>query len=173
MHGRPLVRCTLSTKGRFVVLRRNPHNVFESQLWVSFGDNNRNPYRFAIFQESYEHAFARIPDERRVDISYDDLPDVLPTLRRFLGIPEMSPWGSEVSNLELAAKACSWMSEVTQGFRNRDPEKRARLDPKQVELLERAMKLARPLRSFIGPIRRFYDCQSLHSIRSRIPELIS
>ncbi len=156
MHAGPL-----STSGKFIILRRNPHNVFESQFRVSFGENNRNPFRFALFRESYENAFSKIPPGRRLDVTYDSLPDVLKNITSFLSVPDEGEWLEGESSLKLAAENCSWMSEVTGKFKNTDPEKRARLDSKQVSNLELAMRLARPLRPFMGPIRSHFDHQSL------------
>jgi hypothetical protein len=156
MHAGPL-----STRGKFIVLRRNPHNVFESQFRVDFGKNNRNPYRFAIFRESYENAFARIPKERVFELHYDSLPGILPKLMAFLGAENQGDWESRKSSLDLAAENCYWMTEVTKEFQNKDPEKRARLDPMQVKTLDRAMRLARPIRPFLGPVRAYFDHQSL------------
>jgi hypothetical protein len=160
-------RGPLSTSGRFIILRRHPYNVFESQFRVSFGENNRNPYRFAIFQESYEHAFARIPSDRRIDVNYDDLPGVLTQICEFLGVATQDKWESGRSNLEMAAKERSWMQDVTKPFENRDPEKRSRLDPDQVARLDRAMRLAEKIRPFLGPVRRFFDQCSVRSIKER------
>lgn len=160
-------RAPLATQGKFIVLRRNPHNVFESQFRVDFGANNRNPFRFAIFRESYEYAFSRLPKNRVFELEYDDLPEVLPPLLDFIGVENVGEWDSTKSSLDMAAESCSWMSDVTKEFQNKDPEKRARLDSKQVAKLELAMKLARPLRSVMGPVRSFFDHQSMGPIRER------
>jgi hypothetical protein len=157
----------LSTPGKFIVLRRNPHNVFESQFRVEFGKNNRDPFRFAVFRESYEHAFSRIPAARKFEMSYDDLPGVLIDLAAFLGIEDQGEWEGERSSLDLAAETCGWLTQVTSEFRNTDPEKRARLDPKQIRNLELAMKIARPMRPFLGPLRSYFDHQSMGPIRER------
>ncbi|BCX48322.1 hypothetical protein HAHE_22300 [Haloferula helveola] len=162
MHTAPL-----ATSGKFIVLRRHPQNVFESQFRVEFGENNRNPFRFAVFRESYEHAFARLPRERVFELGYDDLPGVIPRVLEFIGVENAGLWDGHRSSLEMASEACSWMSEVTREFENRDPEKRARLDPKQVSRLELAMKLARPMRPFLGPVRAHFDQASMGPIRER------
>jgi hypothetical protein len=159
--------CPLATDGRFIVLRRNPHNVFESQFRVDFGKNNRNPYRFAIFRESYEYAFSRLPPDRVFQMEYDDLPGILPALLDFIGANDEGVWESSRSSLDLAAEKCSWMADVTKSFANKDPEKRARLDPEQIARLEWAMRLARPLRPLMGPVRSFFDHQSMGPIRER------
>lgn len=160
-------RCPLETKGKFIILRRNPHNVFESQFRVEFGKNNRNPFRFAVFRESYEHAFSRLPPTQVFELQYDDLPGILPNLATFLGIEDQGEWEGGRSSLDLAAESCSWLSQVTQEFKNTDPEKRARLDPQQISKLELAMKLTRPLRPLMGPLRAYFDNQSMGPIRER------
>jgi len=157
----------LSTNGKFIVLRRNPHNVFESQFRVGFGVSNRNPYRFAIFRESYEHAFSRLPDDRVFNVEYDALPGALSNLLNFMGVPDQGEWENLTSSLDLAAKNCYWMTQVTGEFKNTDPEKRARLDADQITTLNRAMKLARPLRPMMAPIRHYFDHQSMGPIRER------
>lgn len=161
MHAGPL-----STNGKFIILRRNPHNVFESQFRVGFGINNRRPFRFAVFRESYENAFARLPAHRVLNVDYDELPGALDTITRFLGIADKGEWPEANGSFNLAAKACDHMSEVTNAFVNRDPEKRARLEERQVTNLDRALKLARPLRSFLRPVRAHFDRMSLNHIRS-------
>lgn len=163
----------LSTNGRFVILRRNPHNVFESQFRVAFGENNRNPYRFAIFRESYEHAFARLPRERVFELEYDSLPGVLPALQKFLGVEDIGEWEQYEASLGLAAKECSHMTTVTAVFENKDPQKRKNLNPGQIAALERAMGLARPLRPFLGPVRAHYDNQSMGPIRERASAVLA
>jgi hypothetical protein len=157
----------LATGGKFIVLRRNPHNVFESQFRVGFGEKNRNPFRFAIFRESYEHAFARLPRERVLETNYDDLPGSISTILAFLGTTDAGEWKNHQSSLAMAAEACPWMSEVNDEFVNRDEEKRRKLDPKQVARLEFALQIARPLRPFLGKVRRHYDVASLGPIRER------
>jgi hypothetical protein len=165
-------RGPLATNGKFIVLRRNPHNVFESQFRVDFGEKNRNPYRFAIFRESYENAFSRLPEERVLELHYDSLPCILPELIAFLGVDDQGDWESNKSSLDLAAENCSWMTEVTKEFQNKDPEKRARLDPTQVKTLERAMHLARPVNPFLGPLRAYYDHQSTKWCRDKALQVL-
>ncbi len=160
----------MATSGRFIVLRRNPHNVYESQFRVSFGEKNRNPLRFALLRESYELAFAKLPKERRIDVHYDDMPGVLPQILEFIGIPRTDKWENHQSSLQLASDSLSYMSEVTSEFVNKDAQKRARLQGLTVGVLEASMALTRPLRPFLGPIRNHYDHESLKLIRERALE---
>lgn len=165
-----LHRVPLATGGKFIVLRRHPSNVFESQFRVEFGENNRNPYRFAVFRESYENAFSRLPRERVMEVAYDDLPGIVGQVMEFIGVEDRGGWKDHRSSLEAASEHCSWMSEVTAEFNNRDPEKRARLDPKQVSRLQVAMRLARPLRAVLRPVRHHFDMVSMAAIRERARE---
>jgi len=166
-----MLAAPLGTRGKFVIIRRNLHNVYESQFRVEFGTNNRKPLRFAVFRESYEHAFARIPVGRKMEIEYDQLPGILPEVAAFIGINEIKPWQEGCSNLEMAAATRAHMTEVTSEFHNRDAEKRARLDPAQVRALDKALAMARPLRPFLGPVRSYFDCQSLGHIRQRVSDV--
>lgn len=158
---------TLSTNGKFIILRRNPHNVFESQFRVGFGVHNRRPFRFAIFRESYEYVFSGLPRERLLEIEYDTLPETMDNITRFLGIPDTEEWMTQSGSADLAAVTCDHMADITKEFRNGDPEKRARLKPEQVSALNRAINRTRWLRPFLGPIRRHFDVASLNHMRSR------
>lgn len=162
----------LSTAGKFIVLRRDPHNVFESQFRVGFGVNNRKPFRFAVFRESYENAFSRLPRDRVFEVHYDDFPGALDEVTRFLGIPDAGEWPESSGSFDMAAKACDHMTEVTGAFVNRDPEKRARLRSEQVKSLDRSMWLARPLRGFLKPVRAYFDGRSLEEARKEARKVL-
>jgi hypothetical protein len=163
----------LATNGRFVVLRRHPHNVYESQFRVGFGRSNRNPLRFALFRESYETAFSRIPRSRRVDIDYDDLPGVIADLLSFLGIEGSQVWDSGVSSLEAVARDRPWLSEINDQFLNKDPEKRARLARSQTLVLDTGRAMARAVRPLVARMRRHYDLASLRTIAGRAETAMS
>jgi len=157
----------ISTDGKFIVLRRNPYNVFESQFRVGFGINNRRPFRFALFRESYEYAFARLPSERLLEVEYDSFPGVVTDIMQFLGLPDDGDWENQSGSAELAAASCDHMAEITQEFCNRDTEKRSNLKPEQVALLKRSLAQARWFRPFLGPIRNYFDRSSLTHMRFR------
>ena len=167
-------RGPLATSGRFVVLRRHPHNVFESQSRFEFGVRNRQPFRYAVFLQSYEHALARLPEDRTFAIEYDDTEKRLPALLEFLKIEDQGAWETGGSSLDLVAESCSWLTQITEEFRNTDPEKRARLAPEMVKTVDRAMALTRPLRPFMGPLRAHFDKRSMAHIwdfaRQRLEE---
>jgi len=150
----------IATSGKFIVLRRHPLNVFESQFRVGFGENNRRPWRFSLFLQSYEHAFARLPKGRLFELEYERIPDQLSELLNFLGVEDRGEWGQGVSSFESVAERCSWLNEITGKFNNRDQEKRMRLAQGQVRSLERALAITRPFRNLMGPFRSFFDQKS-------------
>jgi hypothetical protein len=166
-------RGPLSTSGKFVVLRRHPHNVFESQSRFDYGVRNRKPFRYAIFAQSYEHALARLPKDRTFFIDYDDTEKRLPALLRFLQIEDRGEWESGGSSLDLVAESCSWLTQITEEFRNTDPEKRARLKPEIVRTVDRCLSITRPFRPFMGPLRAIFDRRSLGHIRGFAREHIA
>lgn len=163
----------LKTGGAFIILRRNPYNVFESQFRVSFGEKNRNPFRFAIFRESYEQAFAELPAERCMQVHYDDLPDCIPRILGELGIDEIKLWKNHQSTLHEATRQCSWLTTVNDEFVNKDPLKRAKLSAAFVCSLRLSMLIARPMRAFLGPIRAHYDSRSVATHRGFAAEAIT
>lgn len=166
-------RAPLQTGGRFVVLRRHPHNVFESQFRVHFGKNNRAPWRFAGFRASYEHAFASLPKDRLFELGYDRIPDLLGELTSFIGIGNPEEWDSGSSSLEAVARDRPWLTEIMDTFENKDPEKRARIEPEKIVRLDRAIEAARMVTPLLGPIRRLADMRTLGHIRQRAKRLLA
>lgn len=167
-------RGPLATGGRFVVLRRHPLNVFESQSRFDYGVRNRKPLRYAIFSQSYENALRRLPADRCFQLDYDETEQRLPALLDFMGIADLGAWESGASSLDLVAESCSWLTEITAEFRNTDPEKRARLAPEMIRQVERSLALTRPLRPLLGPLRAHFDKRSMGHIwgfaRERLAE---
>jgi len=158
-------RGPLATTGRFVVLRRNLLNVFDSQFRVDFGIRNRDPWRYAIFAHSYENAFARLPRDRTMEIDYETIPSTLADLMRFLRIEDRGEWESGASSIDLVAKSGTWLAQATQKFRSTDAEKRAKMDCRLLRRLKLAFGTTKLLRPALSPIRKYYDIRSLAHIR--------
>jgi hypothetical protein len=156
----------LSTGGRFVVLRRHLHNIYDSQFRVDFGRANRNPYRFGVFAQSYENVFAGLPGGRTFELDYEAIPDHFSDLLGFLAIEDVGSWEGNQCAIDFVARSGHWLREATQAFRNDDPAKRGRLAPGQRREVDRAMAVTRPLRPFLRPVRSYYDRLSLDHIRS-------
>lgn len=162
----------LRTSGRFVILRRHPHNVFESQFRVHFGANNRHPMRFAAFRESYEWAFSRIPVERRFDLDYEEIPDRLEALLEFLGIDHQGEWESGSSSLEHVAGNRPWLSQILDEFRSDDDAKRERLNSHQRISLKRSLRLAAAAKPLMPMLRRRFDRAVLATIGQRVDKIL-
>jgi hypothetical protein len=160
-----LHRGPLSTSGKFVVLRRHLHNIYDSQFRVDFGIRNRNPYRFGVFTQSYEHAFSRLPSGRTFELNYEEIPQRFSDLLQFLDVKDQGEWESGHSTIDLVAQSGDWLSQATQDFRNDDPEKRAKMDESLLQVVDRAQRFTHPLRPFMGPVRRYFDKKSLNDIR--------
>ena len=158
-------RGPLATSGKFVVLRRNRQNIFESQFRVDFGVRNRNPWRYAIFAQSYENAFESLPKDRTYHLDYERIPEKLTDLLKFMDVQNLGEWETGSSSLELLSQTTPWLTTVTQEFKNTDAEKRERLDPVQKRSLDLALLWTRPLRPFMKPIRDHYDYRSLGHMR--------
>lgn len=151
--------------GKFVVLRRHPHNVFESQFRFDYGAKNRRPFRYAVFAQSYENAMLKCPPDRTFTMEYDDIPGVFPAMFSFVDLEDHGEWGEGVSSMEIVAANCSWLTQITAEFQNTDPEKRSRLDPAVVRRLEFMLSITRPFRLFAGVLRRFFDNRSMGHVR--------
>lgn len=158
---------------KVVVLRRHPHNVFESQFRFSYGVRNRRPLRYAFFHQSYEKAFSTLRVSRRLDIDYDDLPGALSTICDFIGLPDRGMWSDDSSHFAEVAGQCPWLSEITMEFRNRDREKRAKLDPVMIRRLDQCLAATSLLRPLMGPVRCHFDRRSLGHVREIAARIIN
>lgn len=156
----------LSTTGKFIILRRHLHNVFDSQFRVDFGVRNRNPWRYAVFCQSYEHAFSRVPANRAFNLDYEDIPNQLGNLLRFLGVADSGFWETGTSSIDLVAQSGSWLAEANKEFKSTDAQKRQKFDQNLLKQLDLALAVTRPIRPFIGPLRRHFDLASLDHIRA-------
>jgi hypothetical protein len=151
----------LATHGKFVALRRNTFNVFESQSRFVHGVNNRLPFRYALFSQSYEHALNRCPADRTFQLEYDDLPGILPRLLEFMEVPDKGEWETRESILDGVAEECAWLSQVTGEFHNTDEKKRAQLDPAMTKRLASALAISSLFRPLMGPVRKYFDMISI------------
>lgn len=167
LHDAPVATC-----GKFVALRRNIINVFESQSRFVHGINNRNPFRYAVFAQSYEHALNRCPADRTFKLEYDDLPGILPKLLDFLEVQDRGEWETSGSILDEVAKECDWLSQVTGEFHNTDVKKRSQLDPVMKKRLAAALSMASALRPLMGPVRKHFDMRSVTYVESIAREIL-
>lgn len=157
--------------GRFLVLRRNPLNVFESQFRVDFGYFNRNPIRFAAFQESYEAVFSRLPIDITHSVDYESIPGQLAAIQSWLGVGAEHWIGSESSMAKTHAKE-AWHSGLMDGFQSHDSMKRQNITTRQRLLLKAGQSMAKPIRPILGLLRNYYDRQIMKQIRIAADEII-
>lgn len=166
-------RGPLSTSAKFIVLRRHPHNVFESQFRVHFGLHNRKPFRFAAFRQSYEWAFGQLPKERTFQLDYDRIPERMGDLLSFLEVSDQGIREEGLSSLQHVAETRPWLSQILTEFRNDDPSKRARLDPKQMANLDKAISQVRLLNPLMPVLRHHYDQKTLQHIYQKAQKILA
>ena len=157
----------LSTGGRFIVLRRHPHNVYDSQFRVPFGVNNRRPWRFALFRASYEAAFRAIPAGLRYDLEYEDIPQRMEEMLSFVGFADQGEWTSGGSSFDGVVESRPWHSEIRAGFQSTDARKREAVPAGTAAMLDRMeglMKIAGPVMPLL---RHRFDQRNYEDIRSR------
>ena len=156
--------------GRFIILRRNPLNVFESQFRVPFGRYNRNPARFALFEASYEAAFGRYPLDKTIEIHYSDIPDSIASLISLVGSLGRIRKDAAHGVGEHSGKM-PWHSEINRPFRNADADKLGNLKPSQV-ISYRSVRTMLTCLPFIGKLaRHFADQRELKACRKRAAEV--
>lgn len=136
---------------RFIILRRDARNVFESQFRVDFGIHNRNALRFALFHESYESAFASLPKDRVLDVEYHRIPEALPDIVQWMSGSKHC-WTNAESSHAVAAEL-PWHTGLLGGFHDADERKRATLSRSQQACLRVGLACARLLRPVLGYVR--------------------
>jgi len=154
-----------TTDGRFLVLQRNPLNVFESQFRVHFGAKNRHPARFAFFEASYLAAFRTYPVDRTRFMGYEDIGTRLDDLIQWLGSSgnRSEAKGSGVG--ELSGQK-PWHSEINKPFQNRDDEKLANLSKPQISRYESARSFLSYI-PWLGSIsRELADRRQMNALRT-------
>jgi hypothetical protein len=154
-----------SLGGKFVILRRCIYNVYLSQFSVQFGEKNRNPLRFALVNQSYEHAFSKLRTENKYDLRYDEIPNRFEDLCEFLQIMDRENWLTPLSTIHQVSKDVPWLKDSTKPFVNNDEKKLNLLSDKQKNRLRLCLNIAQKVRFLLGPVRTYYDNWSLNHAR--------
>ena len=157
--------------GRFLVLRRNPVNVFDSQFRVSFGRHNRNPLRFAVFLESYEAAFSRLPPEATYHIEYEAIPEQLAAMSDWFGVVGDN-WAGGESSIALTHARKTWHNGLMDGFQSRDEIKRKNVTLGQRFFLGAGRFAAKPVRPILSFLRDYYDGEIIKQIRNEATTIL-
>lgn len=145
-----------ATGARFILLRRNPINVFDSQFRVEFGIHNRNPARFAAFRQSYEWLFAKFYAQPTFGLEYEKIPDELPRLLAWMGVPNVLRQSGE-STMARTVAQCEWHKGLLDGFESKDAEKRRNIGVWRRAIFWGATAAFWPLRFYLGRLRVKYD----------------
>jgi hypothetical protein len=162
----------LAAGGRFIVLRRHPHNVYDSQFRVPFGVNNRKPWRFALFRASYEAAFRSIPGDLRYDLEYEEIPQKMEEMLDFVGFADEGEWTTGGSSFDGVVESRPWHSEIRAGFQSTDARKREAVGAgtaASLDRMERLMTLASPVMPLL---RNRFDQRNFEDIRQRASRLM-
>jgi len=167
------LRGPLLTDGRFIVLRRHPHNVYDSQFRVPFGVNNRKPWRFAMFRASYEAAFKMIPANRRFDLEYEDIPARMKEMLDFAGLSDIGEWLTGGSSFDGVVESRPWHGEIRAGFHNTDATKRKAVDPATAASLDRISGLMDSCGPVMSLLRMRFDQRNFDDIRARARLLVA
>lgn len=158
--------------GKFIVLHRNPLNVYESQFRVPFGEKNKNPLRFALFAASYDIAFKEYPKDRLLQLDYPQIPQRLAEIVRWIG---SSGTSRELStgNLKAVSDENPWHSNINKPFDNRDAEKLGNL-----KWWQRAgFHMGRTILNQLGPLAKKARCladqRQMSALRSQASKLLT
>ncbi|MEM7096915.1 MAG: hypothetical protein AAF541_01550 [Pseudomonadota bacterium] len=150
--------------GRFIVLRRNKYNIFESQFRVSFGVHNRNPFRFALFHESYEAVFQRLPEQQRFSAFYEDIPSLAKQLGSWLRVSgERRSDG--LSSLASTHGKQEWHDGLLSDFNSMDEEKVKKVSEVQKISIELGCFVGRQFHWLLARFRDRYDFLIFKQVR--------
>ncbi|MBJ7396644.1 MAG: sulfotransferase [Akkermansiaceae bacterium] len=161
-----------STHGRFLILKRNPLNVYLSQFRVPFGQKNKNPWRFALFEASYIAAFKTYPESKTRHLDYADTQTRVDDLVSWLGSNGRKLTDSSKGMGEISGKN-PWHSEINKPFKNTDSEKLAMLRRGQ-GVSYRIAKIFLSLIPIVPRIARTVaDRRQINAMRDQAQELLN
>ncbi len=158
--------------GKFVILHRNPLNVYESQFRVDFGMKNRNPFRFCLFEASYAAAFATYPAAMTYELDYSNIPERLDELAAWLGAGATVRSANGSSFTDLSGQM-PWHTEIGKPFTDRDAEKRENLSPATVSAIRSWRNFFRLLTPLNRMARIFADRRQMKSLEASARKIIS
>jgi hypothetical protein len=161
-----------SIGGKFIIIRRNLLNVYESQFRVPFGEKNKNPVRFALFAASYDAAFSGYPKDRTLEIGYPEIPeklDMLVTWTGSSGVRRLASTGS----LDSVADRNPWHSNINKPFKNQDAEKVRNLTKWQASGFKITYAIIGSLGFLSRMARKAADERQMASLRQQAAELLN
>lgn len=158
--------------GRFIILERNPLNVYESQFRVPFGIKNHSPVRFALFASSYQSAFRKYPTASTLRLDYSNIPKLLASIEDWIGSTGIKRLTSKSALSEIAERN-PWHANINKPFEDRDSQKLQNLSHWQIISI-RITSIALqwiPLIPILA--RKIADKRQMQSIRRQAQALTS
>lgn len=156
----------LEAGSKFIILRRNPVNVYDSQFRVDFGVHNRNVIRFAAFRQSYEALFSRLKTSSAFELEYETIPNKIEALARWVGGSGRART-SGVSTMEQTMAQQEWHKGLLDGFESTDELKRKNISLFKRLILHSASSLFFLSRPYLFHLREKYDRQLAAKILER------
>jgi hypothetical protein len=120
------------TGGKFLLVQRNPLNVFESQSRVPFGKKNRSGIRFALFEASYKEAFRYYPADRTRNLPYPEIGARVDEIAEWIGSTN-SKRTEGTGAVSVHAGKNPWHSEIQKPFENKDAKKLEQLPQHKIQ----------------------------------------
>jgi len=164
-------RFAASVGGRFIILKRNPLNVYESQFRVSFGEKNRNPARFALFSSSYDAAFSDYPVGQTIRLNYPEIPESMPRILDWIG-SSASPRGVVAGGMEEISGQRPWHTEIDKPFKNDDARKLKNLGTWQTASYRLTRAALSLMPSIARKARTMADQRQMNALRGQARDLL-
>lgn len=153
-------------KARFIILHRDPLNVFESQHRVPFGVKNRNSVRFALFEGTYGAAFDRLRNYDPFHLDYTNLVAQLAELSDWIG-SVTSPSDSNRSLLDETAGKRAWHATIGAEFQDKDHLKLVNLPKQKIRLFRVTRRVLRITPTPLSVMRTLVDLREARALRRR------
>lgn len=164
-------RFASKTGGKFLLVHRNPLNVFESQGRVPFGKKNRSGFRFALFEASYREAFRHYPADRTRHLPYPEIGAKVGEIAGWIGSTNTQR-AQGIGAVGAHAGKNPWHSEIQKPFEDKDAEKLANL-PRHKVLAYRVASAWFKLLPFIPRIARaMADRRTANALRSHAGRIL-
>lgn len=147
----------LNFECRSIWIDRNPLNIYESLTRVSFGKKNSNPFRFAVWYNSYYYSRTRLNSEI---VCYSESVKYIRNLPE--GITVLKSYSSKYHSTK------SWHSNLNKSFNNTDLKKLDNLSNNYKLLIQLSILILKLFNPFFNYLRISYDKKMLRKINKAI-----
>jgi len=140
---------------RNIWIDRNPLNIFESLTRVSFGENNSNPLRFAVWYSSYYFTKIRFNSEI---VCYSESVNYVRNLPE--GSTVLKSYSSEYHSTK------SWHANLNKNFNNTDLQKLENLSKYDIIAIQLSIFILKLFAPIFNYLRISYDKKLLRKINN-------